>query len=71
MKSVRQEGYLILDEKRKRGLVKRIQNQITKFGLTNEEISFTNTCLTIGFKTLIRIRHNNLIWIIESLNRPK
>ena len=29
-----------LDEKRKLGLVKRIQKQITKFGLTNEEINF-------------------------------
>ena len=32
------EGYLFLDQKRKLGLVKRIQKQITKFGLTNEEL---------------------------------
>ena len=32
--------YIFLDEKRKLGLVKRIQKQITKFGLTNEEINF-------------------------------
>lgn len=38
---VNPEGYLFLDEKRKLGLVKRIQKQITKFGLTNEEINFT------------------------------
>lgn len=30
--------YLFLDEKRKLGLVKRIQKQITKFGGTNEEL---------------------------------
>jgi transposase len=32
------EGYLFLDQKRKLGLVKRIQKQIDKFGLNNEEI---------------------------------
>lgn len=32
------EGYLYLDQKRKLGLVKRIQKQIDKFGLTNEEL---------------------------------
>lgn len=32
------EGYLFLDQKRKLGIVKRIQKQITKFGLTNEEL---------------------------------
>jgi transposase len=32
------EGYLFLDQKRKLGLVKRIQKQIDKFGLTNKEI---------------------------------
>ena len=32
------EGYLFLDQKRKLGLVKRIQKQIDKFGLTNVEI---------------------------------
>lgn len=32
--------YLFLDEKRKMGMVKRIQKQIIKFGLTNEDLSF-------------------------------
>ena len=32
--------YLFLDEKRKMKMVKRIQKQITKFGLTNEDINF-------------------------------
>ena len=32
--------YLFLDEKRKMGMVERIQKQITKFGLTNEDLSF-------------------------------
>jgi transposase len=32
------EGYLYLDQKRKLGLVKRIQKQITKFGLTSEDL---------------------------------
>ena len=31
--------YLFLDEKRKMGMVKRIQKQITKFGLTNEDLN--------------------------------
>jgi transposase len=35
------EGYLFLDQKRKLGLVKRIQKQIDKFGLTNQDIQFT------------------------------
>lgn len=30
--------YLFLDQKRKLGLVKRIQKQIVKFGLTNEDL---------------------------------
>ncbi len=34
------EGYLFLDQKRKLGLVKRIQKQIDKFGLTNAELNF-------------------------------
>jgi transposase len=34
------EGYLYLDQKRKLGLVKRIQKQIDKFGLTNEDLIF-------------------------------
>jgi transposase len=32
------EGYLFLDQKRKLGLVKRIQKQIIKFGLTKDDI---------------------------------
>lgn len=32
--------YLFLDAKRKMGMVKRIQKQLTKFGLTNEDLSF-------------------------------
>jgi hypothetical protein len=30
--------YLCLDEKRKLGLVKRIQKQIAKFGITSEDL---------------------------------
>ncbi len=33
------EGYLYLDQKRKLGLVKRIQKQIHKFGITNEDLN--------------------------------
>jgi transposase len=33
-------GYLFLDQKRKLGIVKRIQKQIDKFGLTNEDVVF-------------------------------
>ena len=40
---VNPEGYLFLDQKRKLGLVKRIQKQITKFGLTNEDLEVINT----------------------------
>jgi hypothetical protein len=36
------EGYLYLDQKRKLAVKKRIQNQITKFGLTAEDILFVN-----------------------------
>lgn len=36
------EGYLFLDQKRKLGLVKRIQKQIDKFALTNEDLNFAN-----------------------------
>jgi len=32
--------YLFLDQKRKLGIVKRIQKQITKFGVTNEDLVF-------------------------------
>jgi transposase len=37
-KYINPEGYLFLDQKRKLGLVKRIQKQITKFGLTSEDL---------------------------------
>jgi len=35
-------GYLLLDQKRKPGIVKRIQKQIDKFALTNEDLQFAN-----------------------------
>lgn len=37
------ENYLFLDQKRKLGMVKRIQKQITKFGLTNEDLEFASS----------------------------
>lgn len=37
------EGYLFLDQKRKLGLVKRIQKQIDKFDLTKEDLGFITT----------------------------
>jgi transposase len=37
------EGYLFLDQKRKLGMVKRIQKQIDKFALTQEDFGFVNT----------------------------
>lgn len=37
------EGYLFLDQKRKLGIVKRIQKQIDKFGLTKEDIGLTTS----------------------------
>lgn len=40
---VNPEGYLFLDQKRKLAVKKRIQNQIAKFGLTAEDISFVNS----------------------------
>ena len=40
---VNPEGYFFLDQKRKLGLVKRIQKQITKFGLTNEDLEVIST----------------------------
>jgi transposase len=36
------EGYLFLDQKRKLGIVKRIQKQIDKFALTNEDLKIIN-----------------------------
>lgn len=36
------EGYLFLDQKRKLGIVKRIQKQIDKFELTNQDLKFVN-----------------------------
>ncbi len=42
------EGYLYLDQKRKLGLVKRIQKQIDKFGLTNQDLTINTTnCKTV------------------------
>jgi transposase len=37
-KYVNPEGYLFIDQKGKLGRVKRIQKQITKFGLTTDEL---------------------------------
>jgi hypothetical protein len=37
------EGYLFLDQKRKLGLVKRIQKQIDKFALTTQDFEFVKT----------------------------
>jgi transposase len=34
--------YLFLDQKRKLGMIKRIQKQITKFGVTNEDLTFAS-----------------------------
>jgi len=36
------EGYLFLDQKRKLGMVKRIQKQIDKFALSKEDLKFIN-----------------------------
>lgn len=36
------EGYLFLDQKRKLGIVKRIRNQIDKFGLDSQDLGFSN-----------------------------
>jgi len=40
---VNPEGYLYLDQKRKLGIMKRIQKQIDKFGLKPGDINFTTT----------------------------
>jgi len=40
---VNPEGYLFLDQKRKLGMVKRIQKQLDKFALTKEEFNFSTT----------------------------
>jgi transposase len=37
------EGYLFLDQKRKLGMIKRIQKQIDKFGLTDNDVKFSTT----------------------------
>lgn len=37
------EGYLYLDQKRRLGMVKRIQKQVDKFGLTKEELGFATS----------------------------
>ena len=36
-------GYLFLDQKRKLGMIKRIQKQIDKFGVSNEDLKFVTT----------------------------
>jgi len=36
------EGYLYLDQKRKLGLVKRMQKQIDKFGLTTDDLTLNS-----------------------------
>ncbi|MDP2237097.1 MAG: hypothetical protein Q8J88_11755 [Bacteroidales bacterium] len=46
------EGYLFLDQKRKPGLVKRIQKQIDKFGLTNEELGISICCYTVYYRNV-------------------
>ena len=40
VKYINPEGYLFLDQKRKLGIVKRIQKQINKFALTNDDLQF-------------------------------
>ena len=37
--------YLFLDQKRKRGIVKRISKQVTKFDIKMEEIGFDNSLI--------------------------
>lgn len=37
---VNPEGYLFLDQKRKLGMIKRIQKQIDKFGVTDKDLNF-------------------------------
>lgn len=54
--------YLFLDQKRKLGLVKRIQKQITKFDLKAEELGFaTNGLLMLKFNVSqnCKKRHSN------------
>ena len=36
------EGYLYLDQKRKLGIVKRIRNQIDKYGINPDDLSFSS-----------------------------
>jgi transposase len=40
---VNPEGYLFLDQKRKLGMVKRIQKQIAKFDLTADDLGIVST----------------------------
>jgi hypothetical protein len=40
---VNPEGYLFLDQKRKLGMVKRIQKQIAKFDLTPQDLGIVST----------------------------
>jgi len=37
------EGYLFLDQKRKLGMIKRIQKQFDKFGVTDKDLNFATT----------------------------
>jgi hypothetical protein len=55
IKYVNPAGYLFLDQKRKLGLVKRIQKQITKFGLTSKDLEVVFFDLQRIRKTLVRI----------------
>ena len=50
------EGYLFLDQKRKLGMIKRIQKQIDKFGLTDNDVKFSTTWL---FGDNIYVSQNN------------
>ena len=45
-------GYLFLDQKRKLGIVKRIQKQIDKFGLTNEDVVFATVWFCVRYENV-------------------
>ena len=47
--------YLYLDQKRKLGLVKRIQKQIDKFAFTNQDLNFVTSWYLVRKFTLVRI----------------
>ena len=55
-------GYLFLDQKRKLGLVKRIQKQIDKFDLTKEDLGFVTSWLWNNFE----IQKNNWVTMIPT-----